>query len=294
MKKLVSVVIISILVLSMFLVNAVYAATECEVEMKPNNTTAELGQTIEVKISVSKLNIDAPNETYLTGIEGNFKFNENVFDAISKSDFVGANSWKIQTYNPQTGYILIMKDPTVGTASKAEDVATVNLKVKSNATVGFSDIKLESAIAKCYSTRTEDVSNITIAQAVVTGVTVNAAQEQNPTPSNPINNNPTPDTPTNNNPTNNNPTNNNPTNNNPAPSNPFNNTPAPVNNSSNGSTSNSGTATSTGTTKAQDTTASKTSSSLPKTGSETILPIILAIGVVGTVALIRYRKMNNY
>lgn len=178
MKKIIGTIIISIIILSMSMLN-VYSIKSVSMRISPSKGEVKQGEIISFTFSTTDLQLDA-NEQGLGGISGYVDISENVFENLAKDSFEGLNGWKVETYNPNNGMI-ILSNVTVGV--KSGDVFKLTTKLKSNATLGITQIKLKNVTVS-----TEALTEYELATEVVTQVNVAASAivtspSPSPTPS---------------------------------------------------------------------------------------------------------------
>lgn len=194
MKKIISIIMVSIIILSMSMLN-VYAIKAVSMRISPSKGEVKQGELITFTFSTTDLQLDS-NDQGIQGIEGYIDINKNIFEDITQENFEGLNGWDINQYNPTNGKIIITRGVFITTAG---DAFKLTVKLKSNATLGITQIKFKDVTVSSAS-----LAEFKLASEVLTQVNVTASTEAvlpSPTPTTttnqPIFSSPTPTTSTN-------------------------------------------------------------------------------------------------
>lgn len=140
MKKISSIIISSIIIILILMCTEVQASTSMQAKLE--------GETLEVKkgeeITVScKLDNYQEISKGINAYKATFEYDKNVFEEVIQSNFELQNNWEELKFNKDTGEFVSIKKAGSKTG---EVVAKITLKVKADATIGKTDIKMTEVV----------------------------------------------------------------------------------------------------------------------------------------------------
>lgn len=163
-KVCVSIIIMMVILIISTVVNADYS-----VGMSlTSNSKLKAGDTVVVNINLAS--IDAGEGIRV--IEGNLKYDKNIFEVLSSEDFTSTTGWSAQ-YGSQTDNVVITNNAKVKTAGA---VCTITFKVKSTVTDASTTIKLNDIVVSGGTVENGGTGDITVSSC---SVTINKAAEAN-------------------------------------------------------------------------------------------------------------------
>ena len=239
MKKILVGLLTIVMVLTL-LIGTTKAANDFTVKMTQDKTTISPGDTVKFTFQIADIDITAGVGT----LKGKLEYDKNIFEKVVATNFTAATGWGNVVYNDQNDREgeFIVERASGDLITSNSNVFTVEMKVKTGATVGKTDIKLSNPVA---SNNDDDISIATLVYSTTISQSTGGG------------NNTTNNTVTNNTVVNNTVANNTVTNN----------------------------------TTANNTTSNTT---IPKAGVEDyMMPAIMGVALVGIIAFIRYKKLEN-
>lgn len=129
-------IILTFLAINFGSINVVFASTKVESKLIVNTTEYIGGETVELTL---KLNNLEDIKKGVNAYKATLDYDENVFEKVVESNFVCQNNWEEFNYNPKNKQFVLIKK--VGTTAK-EDIVKINLKVKENAKINKTVIKM--------------------------------------------------------------------------------------------------------------------------------------------------------
>ena len=273
MKKVISIFLIAMIVVSMCVLNVQAADYSLKIRVTVDKTEVKAGETVNVKFTATDLNVG--NEG-LFSLAANLLYDTNVFETVSQSDITLGNGWTMDKF--ANGKFTMTRSNFI---KEENDILTIKLTAKQTVGNGTTEVGLNNTVAGVGATATEvNIGAVKYPTLKTVGASTNVTPTPTQTP-NPGDTTPTP-TPTQT----------------PNPSGTATPIPTPTNGTTitiNGNNGSNGNKTPTATTTATPTSTSDKAngSSLPKTGSENIIiPAIIVISLAGLVAYVRYNKMK--
>ncbi len=171
MKKII-ISLITILIINLVSMNVVYASTSVGTKLESNNNDYLRGEKIELTLKLENLKEVRKG---VNAYKATLDYDRDVFEEIIQSDFVCLNNWEEFKYNPQNGqFVLIKKTGT----TKNENIVKINLKVKKDANIEKTVIKLKD-ITTSEGKEDININNINL--------TVNIVEKQISIPTNTAN-----------------------------------------------------------------------------------------------------------
>ena len=177
MKRTKTIALLSIILLLIAQVTCVYATDvptgEFEVNLTVDKQEAHRGDTIQVTFGIA--NISNIGEG-IFAIEGDFEYDQNIFELVAQADFASETGWDAVAYNDEADNIEFGKFAITRSAEHTTEdgnVFTVTLKVKENAPLEETSIRITNILA------TDSIESVTTAE-VATGVSVVAEDTGEP------------------------------------------------------------------------------------------------------------------
>lgn len=163
---------IALLILLLIIMTSVVTAASFTVGVQSNKIEAKPGDEVVVTLSIS--NIDKGNKDGMNAISGTIGFDSNVLTYVS---YTVAGGWSMQAYNESTGTFAITKNDYT---TESQTIMTVTFKVKDNASVANTEIKLTNVQAGFG--QAADITNAETVTAADTGATlsINTATQTQP------------------------------------------------------------------------------------------------------------------
>lgn len=124
-----------------------------------SNSKLKEGDTVTISLNLTSVNAGNGIDTITAAIE----YDESVFEPIKKSNFV-SEDWSV-SYSATSKMITLIKDSKV---TAPENVATINLKVKSSISAESATITLKEIIASGGRVADGGTGDITVNNAIVT------------------------------------------------------------------------------------------------------------------------------
>ncbi len=149
MKK-ISIVLLAVIVLTMTLAVPVHAAGFA-IGLTPSKKIVTVGSTFTVGVEVNNLNAGAEG---IMGFIGELQYNNNILETVTTDDITGSNGWSV-SFNNQSNKILASSNKYI---TDDGEVAKITFKVKADATLGDTSIKIVNA--KVSSGSSGDISGI--------------------------------------------------------------------------------------------------------------------------------------
>ena len=284
-----------IIVLIAIVTLPIFASTYMVKITAKDSTQITSGDVVTFVVKIS--NID--KEHGVGAISGKLEYNQSVFETITNDNIVSGEGWGSISFNDtetSSAYGYFVTERSSGDIITTDnELMTITAKVKSNATLGNTTIKVTNLSASDGNNDffTEDAMLTLIVKDKSSGDNNNTNNNNtnNNNTNNNTNNNNTNNNNTNNNNTNNNNTNNNNTNNNNTNNNNTNNNNTNNNNTNNNNTNNNNTNNNNSEDKNDNTLAN---SDIPYAGIENyIIPTILIICGIAIIFYVRYNKIKN-
>ena len=247
--------IVIICLFSVSLLNNSYATSVCTIKGFFSPSNPQPGQEVTIDVSASQINEG------IAGVQFTLDYEAEKFELISATP---TSEWDLT----QTESLIVLMTKTSEVTTNTGTLATIKLKVKDDASLSTTSIKLTN-----IAVTTDDSDLVTIGE-ISQDITITSKQGQQENSSSESNNTPTNVVPNNNNTNQNNSY--------PIDNNVDANKIVVVNgNSSNGSS-------------AKNADSSSATKTLPKTGNAKVLPIIITIGIITLgVGITSYKKYNN-
>ena len=177
MKRTKTIALLSIILLLIAQVTCVYATDvptgEFEANLTVDKQEAHRGDTIQVTFGIA--NISNIGEG-IFAIEGDFEYDQNIFELVAQADFASETGWDAVAYNDEADNIEFGKFAITRSAEHTTEdgnVFTVTLKVKENAPLEETSIRITNILA------TDSIESVTTAE-VATGVSVVAEDTGEP------------------------------------------------------------------------------------------------------------------
>lgn len=143
MKKRISVIILTLLILTSTIVNA--ADFSCTLKMNPSKNTIKAGDTININIVVEGLTISdgAPG---LTNLDGYLEYDNKIFEDVKKSDIDCGDNRSV-TYDSASKRIYVHKDNDNGVIkNNGVTMFTIKMKVKENAIIENTQVVMRNIV----------------------------------------------------------------------------------------------------------------------------------------------------
>lgn len=177
MKRTKTIALLSIILLLIVQVTCVYATDvptgEFEANLTVDKQEAHRGDTIQVTFGIA--NISNIGEG-IFGIEGDFEYDQNIFELVAQADFASETGWDAVAYNDEVDNIEFGKfaiTRSAGHTTEDGNVFTVTLKIKEDAPLEETTIRITNILA------TDSSESVTTAE-VATGVSVVAEDTGEP------------------------------------------------------------------------------------------------------------------
>lgn len=117
------------------------AASNIAATVTTSKTSLKPGDTVVVSVSIT--NIDQAS-LGIASFKGVLEYDKSVFEEISMSSFENKNEWNISEYNTNNGQFTVLNSGMVKTN---QEMFSVTLKAKENATVGSTIINIKDLMA---------------------------------------------------------------------------------------------------------------------------------------------------
>lgn len=143
MKKRISVIILTLLILTSTIVNA--ADFSCTLKMNPSKNTIKAGDTININIVVEGLTISdgAPG---LTNLDGYLEYDNKIFEDVKKSDIDCGDNRSV-TYDSASKRIYVHKDNDNGVIkNNGVTMFTIKMKVKEDAIIENTQVVMRNIV----------------------------------------------------------------------------------------------------------------------------------------------------
>lgn len=150
-------------------------ASSFKITAKANTTTLKAGETVEITLTVSDIDV---GDLGMNALEGYIEYDENIFEPVTQENVTGQNGWSI-TYNSDNGKFLGVL--LASGVNETTVVGTVKLKVKSG-------IQSTSTTVKFVNIATNDGVNLVEETDKTVNLTIGKENEtQKPSTSTPHN-----------------------------------------------------------------------------------------------------------
>lgn len=144
MKKILLLLVLIILLSG--IINKIYAAdSSCTLSLTTNNTELKRGDTVTLTLKVTKISME-DNQNIIVGSQGNITYDAKVFENVKVS------SKKLGETSFNNGIFIANSSDMLTGITEGEELLTIELKVKDNATIGESNIKIDNMIVSNINT----------------------------------------------------------------------------------------------------------------------------------------------
>ena len=149
--------LLTIVMVVALLIGNVQAANDFTVKMTPDKTIIYPGDTVKFTFQIADIDITAGVGT----LKGKLEYDKNIFEKVVATNFTAATGWGNVVYNDQNDREgeFIVERASGDLITSNSNVFTVEMKVKTGATVGKTDIKLSNPVA---SNNDDDISIATL------------------------------------------------------------------------------------------------------------------------------------
>lgn len=141
MKKIINIVVMFIVFLLLFSAVPVLAKSKIDFGVSISQGEIKSGQILKVTL---KLDQYVEDDFGINAYKAKLDYDKNIFEELSKDDFLCQNYWGNLQYNKVTGdFISIRSD----NSKNLEDILVISFKVRNDVDVGTTEIKLKDIVA---------------------------------------------------------------------------------------------------------------------------------------------------